>query len=87
MRFVAVYNSNTGDISALCALPSIPDAPSVGMQMQPGESMVEFEAPEELAADLDEEQLHDQMEKIIQDYKIESTSGVNVARKTAGDRY
>jgi hypothetical protein len=81
MRLVAVYNSKTGEITALCALPPDADAPTVGMQMKPGESRAEVEAPEG-TVEPDDPQLHAQMKKITEDYRIESTSEVKIIKKT-----
>jgi hypothetical protein len=71
MRLVAIYRSDTGKITALCALPADKNAPSVGMQMAHGESRAEFEMPEELMLKHDDPQVHARMENIIENYRIE----------------
>jgi hypothetical protein len=82
MKFVAIYNSETGEITALCALPPDADAPSPGMQMRPGESRAEFEAPEEFSIEQNDPQLRARMDQIIKEYRLERPGDVKVVRKT-----
>jgi len=82
MRLVAIYRSDTGEITALCALPPDKNAPSVGMQMGPGESRVEFEAPEELTLKHGDPQLHARMENIMENYRIEQPSAARLVKRS-----
>jgi hypothetical protein len=77
MKFVAIYKLGTGEITALVALPPDAGAPSVGRQMEPGESRVEFEAPKELSFEHNDPQLPARMEQIVKEYSIEKTNDVN----------
>ena len=86
MKFVAIYNSETGEITALCALPQDADAPTVGMQMGPGESRAQFEVPEELAVKSDYAQPHARMEKIIKDYRIKDTGEVKLVKASGSSK-
>jgi hypothetical protein len=85
MKFVAIYKSGTGEITALVALPPDAGAPSVGRQMEPGESRVEFEAPKELSFEHDDPQLRARMDQIVKEYRIEKSDHVKIVKKV--ERY
>ena len=72
MKLVAIYKVETGEITALCALPPDPTAPSPGLQLRPGESRSELDIPDELMPREDDSQLQSRMEALIKSYRIET---------------
>jgi hypothetical protein len=80
MKFVASYRVETGEITALCALPADANAPSPGMQLRPGEGRAEFEVPDEAAAKADDSQLQTRMEEIITSYRVEISHAAKLVK-------
>jgi hypothetical protein len=88
MKFVASYYPETGEITALCALPADPDAPSPGMQLRPGEARAEFEVPDDeaVATTADASQLRTRMEDIVASFRVESSQSARLVRSTTARR-
>jgi hypothetical protein len=82
MKFVASYRVETGENTALCALPPVANAPSPGMQLRPGEARAEFEVPDAAAAKADESQLQTRMDEIITSYRLELSHAAKLVKLT-----
>jgi hypothetical protein len=80
MRLVAIYKVATGEITALCALPPDPTAPSPGMQLRPGESLAELDVPDEFMPAGDDSQLQARMEAIVRSHRIETTRAAKIVK-------
>ena len=83
MRLMA-YHDSEGNIVGLVVAP--PDSIPVQVQSQahPGLRMTEIEAPAEVTLDLDSPQLHEEMDKLRETFRVEIPSGKGTLTRKSG---
>jgi hypothetical protein len=86
MKFVAIYDSHSGEISALCALPTDPNAPTAGMRMRAGQKRAEFDAPAEFLTKPEGPERHALIHDFIKNSRIEASETVTIVDRPASKR-
>ncbi len=69
---VTVVHDSQGTIEVLVVSP--PDSTPVQIQAQPGQRMTEIEAPPDATLDLDSPQLKEEVDDLIEHYRVEIPS-------------
>jgi antitoxin component HigA of HigAB toxin-antitoxin module len=70
MRITAVHDSR-GEILTLVASP--PEAPPAQLELQPGQSMTEIEAPEDMPA-IDTPEINERLSELMENYQVDVES-------------